>query len=50
MQQAMEDKQLSADEVHVKGTGHDFYWSGKPIYHLSLSFSGLENIHIFQNK
>ena len=32
--------------VLVKGTGHDFCWSGKPIYHLQKQ----ENIHIFQNK
>ena len=30
----------------VKGTGHDFCWSGKTIYHLRKH----GNIHIFQNK
>ena len=30
----------------IKGTGHDFCWSGKPIYHLQKQ----ENIDIFQNK
>ena len=30
----------------VKGTDHDFCWSGKPIYHLQKQ----GNIHIFQNK
>ena len=30
----------------IKGTGHDFCWSGKPIYHLQKQ----GNIHIFQNK
>ena len=29
-----------------KGTGHDFCWSEKPIYHLQKQ----GNIHIFQNK
>ena len=32
--------------VIIKGTGHDFCWSGKPIYHLQKQ----GNIHIFQNK
>ena len=30
----------------LKGTDHDFCWSGKPIYHLQKQ----GNIHIFQNK
>ena len=30
----------------VKGTDHNFCWSGKYIYHLQKQ----ENIHIFQNK
>ena len=30
----------------IKGTGHDFSWSGKLIYHLQKQ----GNIHIFQNK
>ena len=30
----------------LKGTDHDFCWSGKPIYHLQKE----GNIHIFQNK
>ena len=30
----------------VKGTGHDFWWLGKPINH----FQKQGNIHIFQNK
>ena len=29
-----------------KGTGHDFWWSGKPIYHLQKQ----GNIHMIQNK
>ena len=33
-------------EIRVKGTDHDFCWSGKPIYHLQKE----GNIHIFQNK
>ena len=31
---------------YLKGTGHDFCWSGKPIYHLQKQ----GNIHMFQNK
>ena len=30
----------------IKGTDHDFCWSGKPIYHLQKQ----GNTHIFQNK
>ena len=30
----------------LKGIGHDFCWSGNPIYHLQKQ----GNIHIFQNK
>ena len=33
-------------QLGLKGTGHDFCWSGKPIYHLQKQ----GNIHIFQNK
>ena len=32
--------------AQLKGTDHDFCWSGKPIYHLQKQ----GNIHIFQNK
>ena len=32
--------------VRLKGTGHDFCWSGKPIYHLQKQ----GYIHTFQNK
>ena len=33
-------------EIELKGTGHDFSWSGKHIYHLQKQ----GNIHIFENK
>ena len=43
------DKQVvwhHSDLVGIKGTDHDFCWSGKNIYHLQKQ----GNIHIFQNK
>ena len=33
-------------KVMLKGTGHDFCWSGKPIYHLQKQ----GNKHKFQKK
>ena len=36
----------AALSLKFKGTGHDFNWSGKPIYHLQKQ----GNIHIFRNK
>ena len=32
--------------VLLKGTDHDFCWSGRPIYHLQKQ----GNTHIFQNR
>ena len=45
MQWAWEHPTLNALTT-IKGTGHDFCWSGKSIYH----FQKQANIHIFQNK
>ena len=39
-------KDESLWQSKLKGTDHDFCWSGKPIYHLQKQ----GNIHIFQNK
>ena len=41
-------KQIAAEKLNndIKGIGHDFCWSGKPIYH----FWKQGNICIFQNK
>ena len=36
---------VTGENKNLKGTGHDFCWSGKPTY-----FQKQGNIHKFQNK